>query len=701
MMDQPDTELSPTEELSGAAWTWPSRSPRWGKLQLFAAVVLAYGIGSQLALFLIEVSELQGVLFIGSGVTVAFLLRLPRRFWWVVLVAAGITEFLMDVGGGFSVSESAGFAIANVAEPLVGASIVAANCRDLDLTRRRHLIWFTLGAVLVGPGVGAALGAGADLLFAGDAFLATFGQWWLGDSLGVILVGGAILAWGSGPDRRPLLSLSGINLVLGSMVLTAGIFAFTDLPLMFTVLIGVILGGVLFGVRAVTVIALSVVVTIALMLIVDPGPFIVGMDTTSAIILIKLQVALFTLAGLLVAAESHERELAMGLAARSSLEVEVHKRERIRERELAKRLQRGLLPDRLVSRQGLEIAARYEAAGELFDVGGDWYDTIELDDSRIALVVGDIVGHGIEAMTSMGRLRTALAALALHNDDPATLLKELDEFVGGPDGTKYATVFYAIVDFENRSATYASAGHPPGLLLSPSGDTQWLDQGQNEPLTGTAMANRKASVEFEPGSTLVLYSDGLIERRDESLAAGMDRLESLSSQMTDRPAAAMCDHLFTRLRSGADRLDDTVVLVARFVDESEYYGVFPAIPEELANMRASVSSWAAANEIPDSVTDDLLLAVGEAASNTVKHAYRDSSRGAVTIQIGLVDGYLAVKVDDTGRWREPRPVADSPGLGTSILRAITEHLDINESPGGTQVTFRVPVSTAHRRAEPV
>ncbi len=689
MMEQSGTDRS-IQETSGAIWTWPARSPRWGKLQLFAAVVLAYGIGSQLVLFLVRVSELQGVLFIGSGVTVALLLRLPGRFWWVVLVAAGLTEFLMDVNGGFSVFESVGFAVANVTEPLVGASIVVATCGDLDLTRRRHLTWFTLGAVLVGPAVGAALGAAADLIFAGDRFLATFGQWWLGDALGVILVGGVILAWGSGPDRRSLLSLSGINLVGGSMVLTAGIFTFTDLPLLFTVLIGVIVGGVLFGVRAVTIIALSVAVTIAIMVIVNPGPLIVGMDTPSAIILIKLQIALFTLAGLLVAAESHERELAMSMAARSTLEAEVHRRERTREQEVAKRLQRGLLPDRLLNLPGMDIAARYEAASDLLDVGGDWYDTIELNDSRIGLVVGDIVGHGIEAMTSMGRLRTALAALALHNDDPATLLMELDEFVGGPDGTKYATVFYAIVDFETRSVTYASAGHPPGLLLGPDGDTRWLDQGQNEPLTGTGMAHRKASVDFEPGSSLLLYSDGLIERRGESLSAGMDRLESLSSELTHRPASTMCDVLFDQLTPGGDRVDDTVVLVARFVDESEYYEVFPAEPEELRNMRASVSSWTAAHDVPDRVAEDLLIAIGEATSNTVKHAYRKSPRGTVIIRIELVDGYLAVKIEDTGKWRAPRPVADSPGLGTTIMQAITEQLGINETPGGTQVTFRIP-----------
>lgn len=649
-----------------------------------------------MALYLVDVSDLQGVLYISSGVTVAFLLRLPRRFWWIVLLGAGVTEFLLDLNAGFAASASMGYAVANVAEPLVGASIVSAACVEVDLTRRRHLIWFTLGAVLIGPAVGAALGAGADRIFAGDEFLTTFAQWWLGDALGVILVGSAILAWGSGPDRRSLLSGGGIGLVIGSMVLTAGIMAMTDLPLLFSVLIGVIVGGALFGVRAVTVTALGVVVTIALVVTMHPEPLIVGMDTTSAVLLVKLQVALFTLAGLLVAAEAHERELAMSLAARSALEAESHKRERRREQELAKRVQRGLLPDRLLNRPGVDTAARYEAASDLLEVGGDWYDTIQLDDSRIGLVVGDIVGHGIEAMTSMGRLRTALAALALHNDDPATLLTELDEFVGGPDGTKYATVFYAIVDLEARSATYSSAGHPPGLLVGPNGHPRWLDQGQNEPLTGAGMARRKASVDFEPGSTLLLYSDGLIERRGESLSVGMDRLATLSSRLTNRPADAMCDELFAQLAPSDIRVDDAAVLVVRFVEENEYHEVFPALPEELRKMRASISSWASAHHVSEPVADDLLIAVGEATANSVRHAYRNSPQGNVMIRIEMVDGYLAVKIEDTGRWREARPVADTPGLGTTIMNAVTEELTINQTPGGTQVTFRIPTSPPFR-----
>lgn len=681
-----------TQPAPRATWTWPDRSRPWSLLSLFAAVVAAYGIGSFSALFLVEASGLQGVLFIPAGVTVAFLLRLPRRLWWIVLMGAGITEAVMDVNGGFSISESMGFAVANVAEPLVGASIVTAACGPPDLARRRHLIWFAFGAVLIGPLVGAALGAAADRLFGGDAFLTTFGQWWLGDALGVVLVGSVILAWGSSPDRRSLFSVWGVGLVTGSMALTTAIFSFTDLPLAFSVLIGVVVAGVVFGVRAVSVTALSVALTIAIVLTVDSGPLIVGMAASTALVLIKLQVGLFTLAGLLIAAESHERERAVKRAARSALEAESLERERMKEQNLARRVQRGLLPDRLLTRPGVDIAARYEAAGDALEVGGDWYDTIQLDESRIGVAVGDIVGHGIEAMISMGRLRTAMAALALHNEDPATLLSQLDEFVGGPDGTKYATVFYAMIDFDRKRIRYASAGHPPGLLLAPDGRVKWLDQGQGEPLTGVSTDHRQASVGFEPGSTLILYSDGLIEQRGESLSTGLARLERHVPRIAHHTADAICDELFDGLGARANKDDDAVVLVMKVrIDDLEYNEVFPALPEELRNMRNSIRSWASARGIPMSTVADLLIAVGEATANTVRHAYRESPGGDVRVRIELVDEVLVVGVTDTGAWREPGPNADTPGLGIEIMRALTDELQMDHTGEGTEVIFRMPV----------
>ncbi len=674
----------------GAIWEWPGRR-RWGRTLLFFAVAAAYGIGSELALLLIEASDLQGVLFIPSGITVAFLLRLPRRHWWIVLIAAGITELVMDMTGGFTVSQALGFSAANVVEPLIGAMVVSAACHPLDLARRRDVLWYTGGAVLLGPAVGAAIGASADRLFGGDDWLMTFTQWWLGDALGVVLVASAILVWGSSRDQRSLLSPWGGLLLIGSISLTVAVMTLSELPLVFSVLIGVVVAGVVFGVRAVAMTSLAVALTIAVMLALEPGPVIIGLDPSEALVLIKLQVAIFSVAGLLIAAESHERELASEQAARSAVEAESLDRERQRDRELTVRVQQGLLPDRVINAPGISTAARYEAASDALEVGGDWYDTIMLRDRRLGVVVGDVVGHGIEAMISMGRLRTALTALAMHNESPAALLTELDEFVGGPDGTGYATVFYAIVDLDRGLLTYASAGHPPGLLITPDGQAVWLDEGQTEPLYGEPTSRRQSSVAVQRGSTLILYSDGLIEQRGESLDLGLERLQRHAVDLVAYPPEKICDELFERLAGTTDRGDDVVVLTMRFgLDEHGFYEVFPATPAELGKIRESVRGWAAQRDIPTHARDDLLISIGEATSNVVRHAYRDGRPGDVSIRVTIVDDRLDVEVGDRGCWREPPAAGSEPGMGTGILRSISEGLIIDGSDRGTLVRFQIP-----------
>jgi anti-sigma regulatory factor (Ser/Thr protein kinase) len=345
----------------------------------------------------------------------------------------------------------------------------------------------------------------------------------------------------------------------------------------------------------------------------------------------------------------------------------------------------------------MDIAARYESASDVLEVGGDWYDAIELRDGRVALVVGDIVGHGIDAMISMGRLRAALSALAIHNDHPASLLTELDEFVGGPDGTAYATLFYAIVDTQEHTLTYASAGHPPALLVSPDGETIWLDQGHGEPLYGQVSTRRQASAALQPGWSLVLYSDGLIEQRGESLSVGLERLESLASEMGDRRPDVMCDALFESLVSDETRSDDTVLLVFRTgMDSEEYHQAFPARPEELRKIRSSLRSWITARGIPAAVGEDLLIAVGEATANSARHAYKDAIGGDVTIRITLMDEILNVEVSDTGKWREPVDEEAYPGLGTQIIESLAEGLRVDRTRRGTFVSFRMPL---HRSAE--
>lgn len=673
---------------------WPLRRGGWRMPVLFATVAVCYGAGSFVALRLIEVSDLQGVLFIPAGITVAFLLRLRRRTWWVVLAAAGVTEFLIDVAAGFGHGPALGFALANTVEPLIGAAIVKTMCGAVDLTRRRHVLWFTVGAVIIGPAVGAALGAGANDLFARGDFLMTFTQWWLGDSLGVILVGGAILAWGSDDDRRSSFSFWGAMLIVGSIALTVGVFAFAYFPLAFSVLIGVVFAGALFGVRAVALTALTIALTMAFLMALDPGDAIIGLSRASALVLIQLQVGVFTLSGFLIAAESHERDLATRLATRAALMAEESEMARKRLHDLAVNVQRGLLPDRLPQHPGVQIAARYESATEAFEVGGDWYDAFHLGGNRIGLVVGDVVGHGIDAMTSMGRLRTAVGALAMNEDDPASLLSKVDEFVGGPDGAAYATVFYAIVETETGAIRYASAGHPPGLILTADGRTTWLDRGQGMPLYGEERPRPQGSAVLEPGGALILYSDGLIERRGESLDIGLTRLERLASQLVGRSPEGICHELFTNFGVGPSREDDVVVLVMKPEPSQPamYRKTFPAVPEELRQIRTSIRSWATSRNLPLATQDDLLIAIGEATANSVRHAYKDNEAGEVEIMITPIGAILEVAVNDRGTWQGPSESSSYPGMGRSIIGSVTQAYKTESDEGGTQVTFHLPIA---------
>lgn len=675
--------------ISGALWRWPSRNGTRGAVGLFAVVFLLYALGSGVALQLIEWFALDGVFFIPSGITLAFLLRLPRGHWWIVLAAAGSAEYVMDVLSGLGPRQSIGFALANVAEPLVGATIVVATCGAIDLARRRHVVWFTVGAAVAGPALGGAIVALTNRIFEDGDFWATFGQVWLGDSLGVVVVGSCILVWGSSPDRRSVFSYWGVGLLLGTAALTGLVLTVTSQPLAFTGLIGIALAGALFGLRAVALASLAVTLTLAMVLAFDPVATRFGLGQGEALVLIKLQVLTFSLAGLLIAAEAHERELAVDLAARSALNAQTLEREREREHDVATRVQRSLLPDSLLQRPGIEIAAEYQSAGATYEVGGDWYDSFELPDGRIGLVVGDIVGHGITAMTSMGRLRTALSALAMSSKEPSMLLRDLDLFVGGPDGTAFATVFYVIVDAEAKTMEYASAGHPPGLVLRQSGASEWLDAGLSGPLFGDARVVRKhASAAIGPGDVLILYSDGLVERRGESLDVGLARLERVAQRLGGGDVRALCREIVSELDPGDSREDDIVALVFKLRESPArtYRAVFPARPDQLHQIRKSVRSWLGEQDLSHVLVDDVILGLGEATSNVVRHAYAGTDPGEIEVRIAHDDNCLVVDVEDRGRWRVHEG-QDGAGQGLRIMREISDQFELDETGLGTRVRF--------------
>ncbi|MGL6278053.1 MAG: SpoIIE family protein phosphatase, partial [Gaiella sp.] len=230
---------------------------------------------------------------------------------------------------------------------------------------------------------------------------------------------------------------------------------------------------------------------------------------------------------------------------------------------VAVRLQEALLPDRLVEHPRVALTARYRPGDDRLEVGGDWYETVSLPDGRIAIAVGDIVGHGLPAAAAMGRLRTGFVALAPSSASPASLLEQLDDFAVTIPAAEFSTVCCLFLDPEDGTCEYASAGHPPLLFVDGEGAARFLEEGRSWPLCSPTDRRRPAgaSARLAAGDTIVLYSDGLIERRGERLGVGLERLRLAVERLGSVSVERLCDELVDEL-TGAEALEDDVVVLA-------------------------------------------------------------------------------------------------------------------------------------------
>ncbi|WP_370410208.1 SpoIIE family protein phosphatase [Streptomyces fradiae] len=230
------------------------------------------------------------------------------------------------------------------------------------------------------------------------------------------------------------------------------------------------------------------------------------------------------------------------------------------QRQAALTLQRSLTNNALPDVPGLELTGRYQPASD-HDVGGDWFDVVPLPGGRTALVIGDVMGHGIHAAAVMGQLRTAVRTLARHDIPPARMLSSLDAVVDDLGEDEMATCVYAVYDPADARWTVARAGHPPPAAVTPDGTVTFLDGPPGTPLGTGAHEFGTQEVTLPAGGLLVLYTDGLIEARDRDLDQGMARVAAALRAM-DRPLDAVCDELLAGLPEGPAQ-DDVAVLLAR------------------------------------------------------------------------------------------------------------------------------------------
>ncbi|HWC86072.1 MAG TPA: SpoIIE family protein phosphatase [Solirubrobacteraceae bacterium] len=358
--------------------------------------------------------------------------------------------------------------------------------------------------------------------------------------------------------------------------------------------------------------------------------------------------------------------------------------------ELVELLQRNLLPESLPTHPLLELAARYRPSGFAAQVGGDWYDALVLDDMRIGVMIGDIVGHGIRAATTMGELRSALRAFAIEGHPPGEALRRLDRVVQATLGPgMVATVMFLILDADAGTVTVASAGHPPPAIVGADGRVRFLETTPFLPLgvDDHAVATERVHP-LAAGDTLLLYTDGLVERRDESIDVGFERLRSA---LRDAPkdVEALCDHVLDRTLGDHPGQDDVAVLTVRLLAESgaPLALTLPATTESVTVARHRLRTWlgTAAPELEIGVARDLELAWSEACTNAVRHAYGPGD-ATFSLRAERAGEEIVLEVRDYGSWREP--LGDRGGWGLRIIRAVCDEVEVERGVTGTRVRMR-------------
>ncbi|MGY1830625.1 SpoIIE family protein phosphatase [Geodermatophilus sp. SYSU D01180] len=678
--------------------------------RLVLAVAAGYTAGSLTSFLLFEASSTGAVLFLPAGVTLSALVLSDRRRWPWVLATAALVEVVIDRAMGIGPVASWGFALANTAEPLVGALLLRRFAPVPDLGRRRDLTAFLLCGVLAGPLVGGLVGSLTIHLSQGPAVLDGLVPFWAGDGLGALTVGGAVLTWRLG--RGGPAAARRAALLLLTAVVTAAVFWPVGVPVAWLTIPWLTWLAVRYGVALVTEAGLVLAVTANLLTVVGRGPWASFHDTPQVeAAALQAFIAVAVLSAWLLAVEIGERDRARsvsrreaaarhrvealqqvtaGLATaattdaiaavlvRSGIALLAHSgavgvvdrdggrlrvwstdgdgesglpladpsplataarrgaavrtrspaglalparvagttfgalavrfaddeadddveatartlaelmgpalhRARLyeEERDAAHQLQRAFLPAVPAELPGAALAGCYRPADQQHDIGGDWYDAFPLPFGRVGFAVGDVVGHDLRAAAAMGRLHSALSVLAAApHDGPAAVLEALDRASAAIPGAALTTIGYGEYDPVTCRLRYACAGHPPPLLVT-GRDARYLTGGRSRPLSAASGPRAEDEVEVPPGSTLVWYSDGLVERRDADLDTGLARLAAVAARLDGAHLQTWCDAVVAELTGGQLLHDDVVLLCLRLQPTAAVVTPRTSLPAEV------------------------------------------------------------------------------------------------------------------------
>ncbi len=393
------------------------------------------------------------------------------------------------------------------------------------------------------------------------------------------------------------------------------------------------------------------------------------------------------------------------------------------ERQVALELQRSLLPDRLPRVAELDVAGRYLAGAAGAEVGGDWYDVIPLPGRRVAVAVGDVMGRGVRAAAVMGQLRAALRSYAVEGQPPARMLEHLGAFTEVLEGEHLVTCLVGIHDALGGTMTLASAGHPPPLRLGNGGAAGYVDVRPGLPLgvppvlsEGAEAGYEECTVTLEPGATLLMFTDGLVEDRDTPVGEGLERLAAGFAGHPPADAETVCEAALRLMGRDASHEDDTAVLAMRATpllspdlegpdaarsgqttpgDPGRVRVDLQTTPEAAGFGRAVVTDVLLGAAMPDLV-DTATLLVSELVTNALRHG------GGPRELLVTVDGRgVDVGVRDASP-RPPHPVAlDGPGAtrvdgglsengrGLLLVERLADSWGWRPEHGGKIVWFRL------------
>lgn len=353
---------------------------------------------------------------------------------------------------------------------------------------------------------------------------------------------------------------------------------------------------------------------------------------------------------------------------------------------VADRLQRALLPDSFPHPFGTEFHAAYRPASDEAEIGGDWYDAFALPDGRIAISMGDVAGHGLEAATVMGEIRQAMRTTAVGEHSPSEVLNHINSVISLRKGIGMVTAIFGYYEPRTRELTYAVAGHPPPIVAIAGGFSGFLPGG-GMPLGVDSEINAiDWTISLPPRSCVTFYTDGMTEHSRDVIAGEEQLLDACVRAFEldpENPALAVQERIF----DATVNRDDAATLTLLCDDGTVPKEIrFTAVPLVAPIARSFLHRFCDEHKLSDSQRFSLITAVGEAVANAVEHAYRGEVPGEVVLRMNADEETVSIEVEDHGRWR-PFQRREERGRGIVLMHELMDHVRITSAQNKTAITL--------------